>query len=190
MAECLISCGANIPGPFGKPSQTLINVFDAMQLESLIILKKSKLYSSVAFPNPEKPSYVNGCVAIEVDCDARAVLDILKNIEIKMGRQPNLRWDSRVCDLDLLSFGNMVMPNNEIFEYWYKMPLNRQIIEKPNELLLPHPRIQDRAFVLKPLMDFASDWMHPVLNLTVRQMFNFLSQDERDSVKPIPFLPV
>ena len=65
------------------------------------------------------------------------------------------------------------------------MPLKQQIVKKPDELLLPHPRIQDRAFVLKPLLEFAADWRHPVLNLTVKEMFDFLPKHERASVTQI-----
>ena len=87
--------------------------------------------------------------------------------------------------MDLLSFANQISPSSEVFNYWYKMPLEKQIIAKPNILLLPHPRLQDRAFVLKPLMEFAADWIHPVLNASVKEMYHALSKDDRDSVKPI-----
>ena len=57
--------------------------------------------------------------------------------------------------------------------------------EKPSELLLPHPRLQDRAFVLKPLMEFASDWIHPILKISVKDMFEALPKEDQDSVVPI-----
>ena len=102
-----------------------------------------------------------------------------------MGRRKNSRWESRICDLDLLSFDNLVFPSIKIFYKWYNMPLNRQIIEQPDQLLLPHPRLQDRAFVLKPLMDFAEDWIHPVTHLSVKEMFEALPIVERDTVRVI-----
>lgn len=186
MSNCLISFGANISGPFGSPAETLNHALEEFQFENLLIRKKSKIYSSLAFPDPKKPRYLNGCLQISVNCGANDVLERLKRIEKKMGRQKkNCRWDSRICDLDLLSFDNKVAPSPEVFNYWYKMPLRNQILEKPDELLLPHPRIQDRAFVLKPLLEFASSWVHPVFNKTVREMFNFLPENERASVKLI-----
>lgn len=185
MSNCLIAFGANISGPFGNPTETLKHALKEFQVESLLIKKKSKLYSSLSFPDPRKPKYINGCVQISVSCSASDVLKRLKQIEKKMGRQKKYRWDSRVCDLDLLSFDNQVTPNVETFNHWYKMPLEHQIVEKPVQLLLPHPRIQDRAFVLKPLLEFAASWRHPVLNRTVKEMFNFLPELERDCVMPI-----
>ena len=185
MTKCLISCGANIAGPFGEPLETLKIVLEELKIRKLEVIGKSKLYSSLAFPNPQEPKYLNRCLELKADFQALDVLTCLKQIEIKMGRRESSRWSSRTCDLDLLSFANQISPSNEVFDYWYKMPLEKQIFAKPNILLLPHPRLQDRAFVLKPLMEFAADWIHPVLNVSVKEMFNSLSKEERDSVKPI-----
>ena len=182
MTSCLISFGANIPGPLGCPAETLNLAFKEFQQQELLILKKSQIYSSLAFPDPKKPVYLNGCLQILVSCSPDDVLHRLKAIEKKMGRQTNHRWGPRICDLDLLSFESKVIPSPDVFNHWYKMPLKNQILEKPDELLLPHPRIQDRAFVLKPLLDVAAGWMHPVHKLTVQEMFNFLTKEERDSV--------
>ena len=185
MSKCLISFGANIPGPLGCPAETLNLAFKEFQNHDLLILKKSQIYSSLAFPDPKKPAYLNGCLQILVNCGPNDVLISLKAIEKKMGRRTNHRWGSRICDLDLLSFESRVLPSPEVFNHWYKMPLKNQILEKPDELLLPHPRIQDRAFVLKPLLEVAAGWMHPVHNLTVKEMFNFLPKEERDSVTEV-----
>ena len=185
MTTCLISFGANIPGPLGCPAETLNRAIKEFQYQDLLILKKSQIYSSLAFPDPKKPAYLNGCLQILVNCGPNDVLCKLKAIEKTMGRRTNHRWGSRICDLDLLSFESKVLPSAKIFNHWYRMPLKNQLLEKPDELLLPHPRIQDRAFVLKPLLDVAAGWMHPVHNLTVKEMFNFLPKEERDAVKEI-----
>ena len=182
MTKCLISFGANLPGPFGSPEETLRAVFNELPNHGLFINKKSSLYSSAAFPDPTEPRFLNGCLEILVDCDALTVLERLKRIELKMGRRENYRWGSRVCDLDLLSFENTICPSKEGFHRWYRMPLDQQIHKKPEELLLPHPRLQDRAFVLKPLMEFAADWIHPVLNYSIREMFESLTEYERKEV--------
>ena len=54
--------------------------------------------------------------------------------------------------------------------------------KKPEELVLPHPRLQDRAFVLKPLMEFASDWIHPIIKLSVKDMLEALPKEDQESV--------
>ena len=185
MTRCFIACGANIPGLFGEPQETLGVVFSELPKYNLRILKKSRLYSSVAFPDPKKPYYLNGCLELQVHCKSSTVLDCLKSIERKMGRGKGERWDSRICDLDLLAFSNEIRPSADVFDQWYRMPLRVQMTEKPSELLLPHPRLQDRAFVLKPLMEFASDWIHPILKISVKDMFEALPKEDQDSVVPI-----
>ena len=185
MTNCLISYGANLEGPFGKPAETLKLVFEELRQRNLEIVKNSRLYSSLAFPDPRQPRYLNGCLELKVNCNAADLLVQMKRIEIKMGRREGSRWSSRICDLDLLSFANMVCPSNEVFNYWYKMPLKKQMIKKPMELLLPHPRLQDRAFVLIPLIEVAPNWIHPVLNLSARQMCDSLSSTDQQSISLI-----
>jgi 2-amino-4-hydroxy-6-hydroxymethyldihydropteridine diphosphokinase len=60
------------------------------------------------------------------------------------------------------------------------------VSQTPQELILPHPRMQDRAFVLGPLMDVAPEWRHPVSGHTVRQMYNRLPAEDRAALKPLP----
>ena len=182
MTRCFVACGSNISGSFGTPLETLRTVFEELPQYELMILNKSQLFSSLAFPDPRMPKYLNGCLEIEVKCEASEVLDRLKLIEIKMGRVPSTRWGSRVCDLDLLSFADRVCPSNKVFNRWYKMSLREQLIKIPTDLVLPHPRLQDRAFVLKPLLEFAPDWIHPVHELTVREMYDNLPKELKDSV--------
>ena len=182
MTHCFIAYGANMPGPFGDPRDTLEIVFSELRKYNLEILRKSRLYTSLAFPDPEKPKYLNGCFELRANCEALTILGRLKSIEIKMGRRESARWDSRVCDLDLLAYSNEIHPSPEVFNYWYKMSLRTQMITKPGELLLPHPRLQDRAFVLKPLMEFASDWIHPIIKLSVKEMLEALPKKDQESV--------
>ena len=63
------------------------------------------------------------------------------------------------------------------------LALDDQMKHAPDQLVLPHPRLQDRAFVLVPLADIAPDWMHPVLGLSVLQMLDALPKEDKDSVR-------
>ena len=81
--------------------------------------------------------------------------------------------------------GNWVFPDPETFQQWYDLPPIRQAEIAPDQLILPHPRMHQRAFVLIPLADVAPDWRHPVLGLTVAEMVLRLPETDRDAVKPL-----
>ena len=102
-----------------------------------------------------------------------------------MGRKNNTRWGNRVLDLDIIGSGSIILPNNFEFNKWLKMPLHKQIKIQPDELILPHPRIQDRLFVLKPLNEVDTNWTHPVLKKTSLELINRKSWGEENFIKKI-----
>lgn len=83
----------------------------------------------------------------------------------------------RTLDLDLIACGDSVLPDPETYDQWRSLSADRQRQAAPTELVLPHPRLQDRAFVLVPLRDIAAQWRHPVLGLTVTEMYNSLAPE-------------
>ena len=104
-----------------------------------------------------------------------------------MGHSKRARTPARnlALDLDLIAHGSLILPDLAIYERWRDLPLARQVEQTPEQLILPHPRLQDRGFVLVPLCDIAPDWCHPVLQKTAAALRDALPKSEIDAVIPI-----
>ena len=150
------------------------------------LVRKSKYFVTPCFPIGYGPDYVNAAVSLQFQGESHELLAILHRIEANFGRRRTQRWGGRVLDLDLLAFGDEIAPTVKVYEAWRDKPLTEQVSQTPQELILPHPRMQDRAFVLGPLMDVAPDWRHPVSGDTVCQMYNRLPAEDRAALKPLP----
>ncbi|WP_224095397.1 2-amino-4-hydroxy-6-hydroxymethyldihydropteridine diphosphokinase [Nostoc sp. MS1] len=110
---------------------------------------KSSWYITKAV-GPPQPDYLNGCIILKVGIDAQELLKTLLAIEQKFGRVRQERWGPRSLDLDLLLYDDL-------------------IIDTPN-LQIPHPRMQERAFVLVPLAEIAPDWVEPISGFVIRDL--------------------
>ena len=182
MYKYLVSFGGNLKSEFGSPIESLKHAIGKLELMGLSVQKKSRWYSSISFPDTSSPNYINGCLKIICKYDPYDTIKRLKVIEKEMGRVINQRWGSRVCDFDILACKNFILPSFEIYSYWKNLSLNKQVKQRPSVLILPHPRIQDRAFVLIPLLDIEPKWVHPVLGIDLTTMINNLSNEQRSSI--------
>lgn len=145
----------------------------------------SSFYQTPCFPAGAGPDYVNAVIAVRSDLEPRDLLAGLHLIEADFGRVREVRWGQRTLDLDLVATEGCVLPDVETVRTWIDLPMERQMSEAPSELLLPHPRLQDRAFVLVPWAEIAPDWRHPILGLTVTEMLDALSESEKAEIRAI-----
>ena len=182
----LVAMGGNLESETGPPRATLGYALASLRIVTNSLVRKSKYFVTPCFPIGYGPDYVNAAVSFQFQGESHELLAILHRIEANFGRRRTRRWGGRVLDLDLLAFGDKIAPTVKVFEAWRDKPLTEQMSQTPQELILPHPRMQDRAFVLGPLMDVAPDWRHPVSGHTVRQMYNRLPLEERVALKPLP----
>jgi 2-amino-4-hydroxy-6-hydroxymethyldihydropteridine diphosphokinase len=119
--------------------------------ERIKIEKRSPVYDTAPVGNPNQPRFLNMAIQVSTRLPAATLLFMAKGIEAKLGRVP---IDSpRPIDIDILFYGD-------------------QIINTPPQLVVPHPRLAERAFVLFPLADIAPDFVHPAKKKTVKQLLD------------------
>ncbi len=183
--QVLIALGGNLTGQKDSPFEELTDAIAQISRSELKVIRQSRIYRTPCFPAGAGPDFVNAAVLCESEHTPAAILQILHQIEARAGRERKTRWGPRVIDLDLLAVGDLVLPDHDSYARWAGLPLEQQMQEAPDDLILPHPRLHQRAFVLVPLMDIAPDWRHPVLQKTVAEMFAALEPALLADIVPI-----
>jgi 2-amino-4-hydroxy-6-hydroxymethyldihydropteridine diphosphokinase len=117
-----------------------------------VITSKSSVYETAAWGNTDQNTFLNQVVLVERRWHPIDILDTILKIEIEMGRIRDEKWGPRIIDIDLIYYDNVIV--------------------KMSNLTLPHPYIQDRKFVLEPLVEIAPDFIHPKLKKTNLDLLN------------------
>lgn len=183
--KSLVALGSNASSDLALSHGLVRDAILQLQDEGLRINTASRFYRTPCFPAGAGPDFVNAAICVETDLKDRDLLDLFHEVEAKFGRERPSRWAPRTLDIDLIARGDAISPDRETVTRWMNMPLEEQTQRAPEELILPHPRVQDRGFVLIPLMDIAADWCHPVLGKSVKEMVCALSDAEKTAIVPL-----
>lgn len=181
--DVLLAFGSNLASSVGTPADTVKMAIQELAKRGAAIRVLSAMYSTPAFPAGNGPDFVNAAARIGAPWSAQETLAICHAVEAELGRTRTVRWGQRCVDIDLIAHDTHVLPDRDVFALWRDLPPEAQMQQTPSELILPHPRLQDRAFVLVPLADVAPDWRHPVSGLTLSQMFAALDPSDIASVR-------
>ena len=136
----------------------------ALTNSGIKILKSSSFYESLSWPDPKKPKFLNIVLEIETTIHPVSLLKICKKIEKSLGRKISTINSPRICDIDILDYGNKVMNNG---------------------INLPHPRMHQRNFVLIPLFEIRKKWLHPKSKDHIKTLILKLSNKDITSIKQI-----
>ena len=186
MNEYVLILGANMPSKFGDSLTTLKMCVEYIKSEETIhFISQSNWYESESFPDKSKPTFINGGIKIKSNLDPHQILKLIDEIEKGFGRIRKSRWDSRVCDIDIIYCNKKIIPTRNILEKWMSMKIEEQLIATPQALILPHPRIQDRLFFLCPLNELSPNWRHPILGKTAKEMLDSIPQNALDVLQVV-----
>jgi 2-amino-4-hydroxy-6-hydroxymethyldihydropteridine diphosphokinase len=151
---CAIALGSNLSSKIGDSQQIVQAAIAQLDCHpELDILRVSRWHctKAVTLPNAApQPDYINGCAILKTTLTPWQLLQVLLCVEKTFGRERRERWGARTLDLDLLLYGD-------------------RCLDTP-ELVLPHPHMGDRAFVLVPLAEIAADWIHPVHGVEIGEL--------------------
>ena len=183
--QFLIALGSNISLGKTLPLEIIERAIIELVKSDINLMSLSRFYETPAYPEGSGPNFINSVVKAEANYSSQEMLQKLHQIEEKFERQRVSRWSARTLDLDLLAVKGEVLPSNKIVQKWVDLPLSEQKTKIPSELVLPHPRIQDRAFVLLPLLDIEPNWTHPTLNKTAVQLYEELPKQAKKNIQVV-----
>ena len=152
MPKCITYIG--LGGNVGDTSATLLDALKLLDdVDGVIVRRVSSMVRTAPVGGPGgQDDYLNGVAEIETAMTPEQLLEVLQDVEFQLGRrrENEQRWGPRTCDLDILLMGEVTLESER--------------------LTIPHPRMHERLFVLRPLAEIASSTIHPVLNKTVAEL--------------------
>ena len=143
------------------------NIYKAklrLSQNNISILKSSNFYETLSWPNHKNPKFLNIVLKVETFLSPSKLLYICKEIEKTLGRKKTAKNAPRECDIDILDYDNKQMNG---------------------DVILPHPNMHNRNFVLFPLFEINKNWKHPISGEHIKILISSLSNKDISSIKQI-----
>ena len=154
-----LGIGSNLGNKFENIEKAKIG----LTKNQLTIIKSSNYYETLSWPNINYPKFLNVVLKIKTNLDVISLLNICKKIEKSLGRKKTKKNSPRECDIDILDYDKA---NNAV-----------------ENIILPHPRMHKRNFVLIPLFEINKNWIHPKSKQHIKSLIFSLSKADITSIK-------
>ncbi len=146
-----------IGGNIGDRMSNLALAKESLQQECGIIIKTSSIYETEAWGNNDQPAFLNQAIFISTKLSVTDLMNCILNVEKKIGRIRKDKYEPRIIDIDIIFF------NNDFFSNFV--------------VTVPHPELQNRRFVLVPLVEIAENYLHPVLKKSCKELLDECKDD-------------
>jgi 2-amino-4-hydroxy-6-hydroxymethyldihydropteridine diphosphokinase len=156
MKTVYIGIGSNMGDPLKNCNDSVKRI---VELENCKIISVSSFYLTEPFGMTEQDWYINGAVSLETGLSAFDLINKLSEMEASMGRVRKIKWGPRVIDLDILLFGHDIIDSER--------------------LMVPHPLMHLRRFVLAPMAELAPDLIHPVIGKSMTELLRSIPEDNQ-----------
>ncbi|MEM8694492.1 MAG: 2-amino-4-hydroxy-6-hydroxymethyldihydropteridine diphosphokinase [Pseudomonadota bacterium] len=140
----------------GPPRRMIVRTIAALEADGIEIIRRSSIIATPPL-GPGRRHYANAAALVRTDLDPPALLAVCKAIERSLGRRRGRRWGDRIIDIDLLLWSGGCWSDGA--------------------LIIPHPALSTRDFVLTPLAEIAPDWRHPLSGLAIRHLHHHVRRN-------------
>tara|TARA_Y100000590_G_scaffold466985_1_gene644203 strand:+ start:1073 stop:1582 length:510 start_codon:yes stop_codon:yes gene_type:complete len=159
-----LAIGSNL----GNKRENIETIKKQLRNNDILIVKSSKNYQTLSWPNKKNPKFINAVLKIKTMLSANMLLKKCLYIEKKIGRIRNKKNEPRLCDIDIIDYNGEIIRNFDC-----------------NSLILPHPEMHKRNFVLIPMYEITKSWIHPVKKVSILSLINSLKNDDLRTIKYI-----
>jgi len=159
-----LSIGSNL----GNKKRNIEFAKFKLEKNNIKIIKFSNNYESLSWPNKKNPKFINIALKIKTYLSPYDLMKKCLNIENEFGRVRNIKNEPRTCDIDIIDYDGKIIKT-----------VNNQ------HLILPHPEMHKRNFVLLPLFEIAKTWIHPITKTNIKELVNSLETKDLRTIKLI-----
>ena len=159
-----LSIGTNL----GNKKKKIESVKFKLKKNNIKIIKSSKNYETLSWPDKKKPKFVNIVLKIKTSLSPKKLMNKCLYIEKELGRLRNKKNEPRTCDIDIIDYNKMIVKGT-----------------KSQNLTIPHPKMHKRNFVLLPLFEIAKTWIHPLKKVSIKDLIIALDAEDVRTIKII-----